>query len=147
MATAGDDMANAGARTSALAGVRVVIVEDEAMLALALEDTLGEMGCHVVGAANRLVSALPLVADAAFDLAILDVNLNGSRIDDVADAVIARGIPLIFATGYRESGVPARQRGWPIVNKPYTTEDLERAMTAALSKKRRETGAAEGELG
>lgn len=78
---------------SALSGLRVIIVEDEAMLALALEDMVGYMGCEVVGTASRLATALDLVAETAFDLAILDVNLNGARVDEAADIVIARGIP------------------------------------------------------
>ncbi len=132
------DTTPAAPGASRLAGLRVVIVEDEAMLLLALEDMVASMGCQVVGTASRLASALDLVAEAAFDLAILDVNLNGARVDEAADIVIARGVPVVFATGYSGTGVTPCQREWPIVHKPYTQDDLALGMAEALARTRRD---------
>lgn len=119
---------------SRLAGLRVIIVEDEAMLALELTDMISELGCEVAGSATRLPSALDLAVNGFFDLAILDVNLNGVRVDEAADAIIARGKPVVFATGYNESGVAQHKSSWPIVNKPYSMADVEHAINAALDK-------------
>ena len=77
---------------------RVIAVEDEALVLLLLQDMLTELGCEIAGSATRLDSALRLAIDGEFDLAILDVNLHGKRIDPIADAIAGRGLPIIFVT-------------------------------------------------
>src|SRR5882762_9114716 len=85
---------------------RILVVEDELMIRMLLEDMLGELGYTVAAEAARVEEALEAAKNADFDLAILDVNLNGQPISPVADALVARGRPFVFATGYGEQGLP-----------------------------------------
>jgi len=84
---------------------RILVVEDEVMIAMLLEDMPGELGYTVAAEAARIDEALEATKNAEFDLAILDANLNGQPVSPVADALVARGTPFVFATGYGE--VPA----------------------------------------
>lgn len=121
-------------RKSPLLGCRVVIVEDEAMVALALADILTGMGCVVVGTAARFDAAMDLIETTDFDVALLDVNLGGVRVDPIARRVIERGLPVIFVTGYGEEAFAADLKGWPVVNKPYLQPDIGIALGEACSK-------------
>ncbi len=105
------------------AGVRVIIVEDEALLALDMEDQLEEAGCIVVGTAARLEQALDLARTAEFDVALLDMNLAGERIEPVAELIAARGLPIIFVTGYGQRTLPPGIAA-PVLDKPCTAEKL-----------------------
>lgn len=111
-------------------GLKVIAVEDEAMVLLLLQEMLAEMGHDVVGSASRLEAALRLATEGTFDLAILDVNLCGKRIDPVADVVAGRGLPIVFATGYG-SAFPADRWSGQVLSKPYQPEGLQRALDAA----------------
>src|SRR5712664_4761796 len=81
---------------------RILVVEDEPMILMLLEDMLGELGYTVAAEAARIEEALEATKNADFDLAILDANLNGQPVSPVADALVARGTPFVFATGYGE---------------------------------------------
>jgi CheY-like chemotaxis protein len=116
---------------TALRGTRVLVVEDEPLLSMTLQDMLDELECEVVGTAARLEPALSLASELAFDIAVLDINLGGRRIDPVAEAIAARALPFIFVTGYGQEGVP-RHLAVPVVEKPYETGDLQRALLRAL---------------
>jgi CheY-like chemotaxis protein len=105
---------------------RVLIVEDEIIVALFLEDMLGEFGYEVAGVASRLDDAMGRPPD--YDAAVLDVHLNGRNVFDFADALAARGTPFVFATGYGERGIPERHRGRPVLQKPFQPIDLKRAL-------------------
>jgi CheY-like chemotaxis protein len=119
----------------ALRGRRVLVVEDEAMIAMLVEDMLADLGCVVVGPANRLEEAMELLAaDAAVDVALLDVNLAGQPVFTLADALRARRIPAIFATGYGEVGLRDVDRGAPVLHKPFRASDLAGALAEALRK-------------
>ena len=111
---------------------RVLIVEDEALLALLLEDMLTEIGCDLAGAASTIEEGLKLAASVEADAAILDVNVGGTAVYPVAETLAARGIPVIFSTGYGAASLPARWREQQIVDKPFLTDDLRAALTAAL---------------
>ena len=117
-------------------GLRVLIVEDESLVSMLIEDTLADIGCTVVGVASRLDEALRKVSSLAFDLAILDVNLNGSETSPVAEALGKRGTPFILATGYGPGGIPESFKGAPILAKPFGQSDLERVLAAALASAR-----------
>lgn len=114
-----------------LKGKRILVVEDEALIAVMVEDMLSEMGSAVVGPAATIEQALALAHAEALDGAVLDVNVRGERIDPVAEALAARGVPMLFATGYGEvrlaSGAPAI-----VIDKPYTQEKLARGLAAAM---------------
>ncbi len=103
-------------------GARLILVEDEALLALDMQDMLEEMGCLVVGMAGRLDDALVL-AETDFDLALLDMNLGGARIDPVAQRIAARGIPIIFVTGYGQRTLPPGIAA-PVLDKPCSPDAL-----------------------
>lgn len=113
----------------ALTGKRVLVVEDEPIVAMVAEDLLETLGAHVVGVACHITDAVALASSADIDLALLDVNLNGERSDAVADVLRARSIPFVFATGYGTSGVDATFAA-PVVEKPYVLRDIEAALSA-----------------
>jgi CheY-like chemotaxis protein len=116
---------------SALHGTNVFVVEDESLVLFNLEDILTELGCIVVGPAMRLEQARQLVETATeVDVAILDVNLGGQPVFAVAEALRARGVKIIFATGYGREGLPEEWRAFPVLLKPYTAEDVGQALRA-----------------
>jgi CheY-like chemotaxis protein len=124
---------------NSLSGLRVLIVEDESMVTMLLEDTLAEFGCTVVGVASRVNEAVSKVSSLAFDVVILDVNLNGDRSDPVAEALAMRGIPYLFVTGYGAGGVPEPFQDAPILAKPFHRSELERALAALAGSLHRPT--------
>jgi CheY-like chemotaxis protein len=79
---------------------RILVVEDEPMIRMLLEDMLGELGYTIAAEAARIEEALEATKNADFDLAILDADLNGQPASPVADALVTRGTPFVFATGY-----------------------------------------------
>jgi len=105
-------------------GLKVFVVEDEAMIRMMVADMLDELGHTIAAEAGTLDQALQLAQSAEFDLAILDVNLNGKVITPVAELIRARGRPIIFATGYGSEGVPEEFRGLPALQKPFRLEVL-----------------------
>ncbi|MFN3275375.1 MAG: response regulator [Paracoccus sp. (in: a-proteobacteria)] len=115
------------------AAKRVLIVEDEALLALHLEDMLSELGHEVVGQAGRFDAAMQLARDGDFDFAILDVNVSGTKSFPIADILHERGIPFAFATGYGADGLSEKYRAFPILQKPYAQHDLERTIEQVCS--------------
>lgn len=121
---------------SDLHGLNVLVVEDESLVLFNLEDTLTELGCLIVGPAMRLRQAEELAASAAeVDVAILDVNLGGAPVFPVAERLVARGVRIIFATGYGREGLPEEWRSYPVLMKPYTAEDVEQTLRGLLAEK------------
>lgn len=108
--------------------LRVLIVEDESMIAMLMEDMVAELGHEVTATAGRLDEAARLATEGLFDFAILDVNLNGERTYGLADALKARGIPFVFATGYGTSGLNQNWKNAPTLQKPFQSRDLDRVM-------------------
>ena len=115
-----------------LAGRRILIVEDEAMIALLIEDVLTDLGSTVVGPAARLDEALALARSAEVDLAALDLNLAGDPVYPVAEALAQRGIPFVFMTGYGQLGIAERWRGRPSIAKPFRPTQLASFLREAL---------------
>ena len=116
----------------ALKDVRVLIVEDEALVAMLLEDMLEDLGCVLAGAASNLDQAVEAAGGLELDVAILDMNLAGKPVLPVAEALAARSKPFIFATGYGEGGVPEEWRGRPTLQKPFSMRDVEEALKLAV---------------
>jgi CheY-like chemotaxis protein len=85
---------------------RVFLVEDEALIRLMLAEMIEELGHQIVAEAGSIESAQPLAETAAFDIAILDVNIGGYYIDKVAQTIVRRGLPFIFVTGYAKAAMP-----------------------------------------
>ena len=122
--------------SAALTGLRLLVVEDEMMVAMMVEDLLTDMGCVVVDVAGTLARGLELAADPrlALDGAVLDVNLGGDKVYPIADALAARGVPFIFATGYGIAGIAEDFSHIPALAKPYNPGALERMLSAALDR-------------
>ena len=120
------------------AGLRVLIVEDEAVIAAYVEEILRELHCVVVGVAATLADALKLAGEADINAAILDVKLGQDFAHPVADTLAARRMPFVVSTGYPEppQGFPSA----PLINKPFSTRDLEQALATCFSQ----PGAAKG---
>ena len=114
----------------ALKPVRILIVEDEMLLAMNIEEMLLEHGYEVAGIAGRLGPALALAREGGFDAAMLDVNLAGEMSFPVADLLAERGIPFLFATGYGLQGLEERYRGRPVLQKPFRATELRKALEA-----------------
>jgi CheY-like chemotaxis protein len=116
-----------------VAARRILIVEDEMMIAMMVEDFLVDLGWDVVGIASTLDQALAMVRDADIDAALLDVNLNGRDTFGAAAILRERQIPFVFATGYGARGIDDRFRDVPTLTKPYQLDQLEGALRQALA--------------
>jgi CheY-like chemotaxis protein len=115
--------------------VSVLVAEDEFLLAMEVEALLSGAGWTVVGPASTLASALKLARASDCDCAVLDVNLRGERVDEVADILAARGIPFVFTTGYGRDHIPALYRGnAAVITKPFQGPQLIQALTELLGE-------------
>lgn len=115
-----------------VAGLRVLIVEDEAIIAMTAEDMLDEIGCVTAGVAATLAEAEAAVSRGGFDVALLDINLNGVDSLPVAARLTAAGRPFVFTTGYGAGGRDSRYDHVPLVTKPYQPKDLAEAIAQAM---------------
>lgn len=107
-----------------LAGCRVLVVEDEALVAMMIEDVLQDLGCIIIGPASRLETAFRLANDEAPDIALLDVSVTGGKIFPVADMLLERGVPFALASGYGNWALPENLRNQPRLTKPFTPAQL-----------------------
>lgn len=116
-----------------LSGRRVLLVEDEALVAMLLETILEDMGCVPVGPASTVEDGLAMAADATpLDAALLDVNVAGRQVFPIAEALKDRGVPFVFSTGYGEGGLPDEWRGHATVQKPFTEAAIREALMKAM---------------
>ena len=114
------------------AGCSVFLVEDEVMIRMMVADMLEELGYSVAAEAGEINEAVKLAQSTEFDLAILDVNVNGKVITPVAELIKARNRPFIFATGYGSSGLPEEYRDRPALQKPFQLETLAQVIDSTL---------------
>jgi CheY-like chemotaxis protein len=103
---------------------RVLLVEDEMLVIWLLEDMLADLGCAVVGPASCVNQALAMIDAEAIDVAVLDINLNGQMSYPVADALVARGVPFVFSTGYDKDTLPNSYQCFPVLQKPFHRAEL-----------------------
>ena len=115
----------------ALSGKRVLVVEDESLVSMLIEEFLEDIGCTVAGVAGRLEEAAKLAATLAVDLAVLDINLDGTPSYAIAETLGQRGIPFVLATGYGGTALPAALQSAHVLTKPFTKDQLEAALAAA----------------
>lgn len=113
------------------AGLKVFVVEDETIVAMLLEQMLEELECEVAGVAGQLSQAAELARSIDADVAILDLNLSGQRVDPVAAILAEREVPFIFASGYGEDGLSPEWRGRPVLPKPFRLDQLKDALESA----------------
>jgi CheY-like chemotaxis protein len=114
-----------------LQGLRILVVEDNFLVAELARDMLADWGCEIVGPVPRLDQALSVAAETALDGALLDINLAGEYSFPVATLLQERGVPFMFLTGYGDSGlIPPAFRQVPCLGKPFDPDAL--AAAAAL---------------
>ncbi|SFZ82456.1 Response regulator receiver domain-containing protein [Devosia enhydra] len=119
--------------TSVLHGRRILIVEDDVLLALELEDMLQEAGCEVVGPVAQLKTALDVIDANPLDAALMDLNLRGELSYPAIDALRQRGVPVIVASGYAElPSVRQKLDGMPLLGKPYDLERIRATLEGML---------------
>ncbi len=112
-------------------GMRVLVVEDEAIVSMLLEEFLEELGCEITGTASRFDDALEKAGSLTLDLALLDVNLAGQLSYPVAEILLGRGVPVVFSTGYGAGALPEALHGVTVLSKPFRHNQLAAAMQAA----------------
>jgi DNA-binding response OmpR family regulator len=115
---------------------RVLVAEDEFVIALEVEDVLRRAGYEVVGPAATPEDAARLATEEPLDAAVLDVELRGGRVFPAAEALARRGVPFVFLTGYEPVMLPANLRGRPLLAKPFATARLPAALAAAVREQR-----------
>jgi CheY-like chemotaxis protein len=120
-----------------LVGSRVLIVEDDPIIAMTQTMTLEGAGCVVLGPAPGIDQAILMIDAQSVDLALLDINLDGEKVYPVADALAKRGVPFVFLTGYGSEMLPPAHRGQRCLTKPCDEDDLLRALREVLHSKRR----------
>jgi DNA-binding response OmpR family regulator len=113
-------------------GGSVFLVEDEVMIRMMVADMLDELGYSIAAEAGEINEAIRLAQSTDFDIAILDVNVNGKVISPVASVIEARNRPFIFATGYGAQGLPEEYRNRPALQKPFQMETLAKMITSTL---------------
>lgn len=109
--------------------LRVLVVEDEAMVAMLLEDMLADLGHTVVATAGRMDRAMKLAMELSIDLAIVDVNLNGVHTYPLASILASRHVPFVFATGYGAGGLEEEWKDTTVLQKPFQESDLADAIS------------------
>jgi len=126
---------------TSITGLSVLLVEDEFLIAIDAQDMLQEMGAAAVEVAGTFEEAERLIAEKQFDLAVLDVNLNGRMSFPLAEKLLGAGTPVLFGTGYSlmSRPMPGYERG-VCVSKPYTAQTLKQGLLAALAAKGADAG-------
>ena len=116
-----------------LSGKRVLVVEDEMLVAMQIEDMLSDLGCTSITVAGTIETALDQIDGGKFDLATLDLNLNATRSLPVAEALGSRRIPYALATGYSAKGIEEALADCPILRKPYSFQQFKEVIRKLLS--------------
>jgi len=115
-----------------VAGLKILVVEDEAIVSFLLEDMLIELGCAEIWLAGSVAQALALLRDKAPDLALLDVSLAGELAYPVAERLVQLQIPFVFATGYGRKGIASEWQSRLVIQKPFDQETLVLALAEAI---------------
>jgi CheY-like chemotaxis protein len=116
---------NGGASKPVMPGNRLLLVEDEALTGMMMSDMLTELGFDVIGPFGRVADAMAALKREDFHAAVLDVNLDGEVVYPVADAVVERGLPFVFVTGYSPEGIDRRFAQVPVLQKPIERQMLQ----------------------
>src|SRR4051812_15863112 len=111
---------------------RVLVVEDEALIAMLVEDMIHDSGGEMIGSAGKLTDAVDLARTAQADVALLDLNLGGALAYPVADVLRQRGVPIVFTSGYGSAALIQRFQDCPILDKPFDQNSLEQAIGTVL---------------
>lgn len=114
------------------AGIRVLLVEDETLVALMIEDMIDDIGAMRIGTASTIDEAMMTLESAQPDIAVLDINVGGEQVFPVCERLADLGIPFVFSTGYGQHGVPEQWQASPVLQKPYTAPQLANALACCL---------------
>jgi len=117
-----------------LASPRILVVEDEMTVAMLIEDMVNELSYEISAVVPRLEDAMRLLDSDDFDVAMLDVHLNGKTVFPFAEELDKRGIPYLFATAYGGRGIPEPFQGHPVLEKPFGPLELGRALGALTGR-------------
>ena len=119
----------------------VLVVEDEPLVAMAIADCVTDLGCQVLGPVGDLHQALRIVCTHKFDAALLDANLGGKKVDELANSLARAAIPFAFVTGYGRDILPEAFRHVTVLTKPYDDDELKQVIREMVaSKVRRHSG-------
>jgi CheY-like chemotaxis protein len=116
--------------TDAPRTLKILIVEDEAIIAMLMEDMVAELGHSVAATTGRIDEATKLAQKADFDFAVLDLSLDGVRTYSIAEMLAARNVPFVFATGYGSAGLDPEWKQRMTLQKPFQSHDLARVIRA-----------------
>jgi CheY-like chemotaxis protein len=117
-----------------LQDLRVLVVEDESLVAMLVEEYLTDFGCAPPCSVSRVGKALKTLKSTEIDAAVLDVNVAGESVAPIAEALEERGVPFIFASGYGRSGVDERWASKPVLQKPFSAKELQAALIACVKR-------------
>lgn len=115
------------------AGTRVLLVEDETLVALMIEDMIDDIGAMLIATVSTIGEAMATLESARPDIAMLDINVGGDQVFPVCERLAELGIPFVFSTGYGEHGVPPQWRASPVLQKPYSASQLADALARCLT--------------
>ena len=113
-----------------LKGRKILVIEDSPVVGPFTADLLSDLGCEVVGPAPNMAAARELVEAGGFDAALVDIHIRGERVFNLCEMLEARDIPFVFTSGYADRNMPEKWEDRPRVQKPYTLEQIEKALTA-----------------
>ena len=117
-----------------LQDLRVLVVEDESLVAMLIEEYLTDFGCAPACSVSRVGKALKVLKNTEIDAAVLDVNVAGESVAPIAEALEQRGVPFIFASGYGRSGVDERWSNRPVLQKPFSAKELQAALIDCVKR-------------
>jgi CheY-like chemotaxis protein len=116
-----------------LSGRRILLVEDSPVVGPFTVDILADLGCEVVGPAPNMAQARELIEDGLFDAALMDVHIRGERVFPLCEMLDARNVPFVFTSGYADWTMPDKWNDRPRLQKPYTVDQVEHALTDLLT--------------
>ncbi len=116
-----------------LAGIKVLVIEDEPLISMFIEDLLSDLGCETVAIAANLTDATHKAAEVDCDIIMLDVNLSGKQTFGLAESLFEKHMPFIFSTGYGNPGIPSHLQYVPVLQKPFKDSELKEKLEFALA--------------
>ena len=119
-----------------LAGIRVLVIEDEPLISMYIEDSLSDLGCETVATAANLTDAIHKASAVLCDIIMLDVNLSGKQTFGLAESLFEKHMPFIFSTGYGNPGIPLHLQYVPVLQKPFKDSELKEKLEFALAAAR-----------
>jgi CheY-like chemotaxis protein len=126
------DQQSSGASAAALKGRRILVIEDSPVVGPFTADLLEDLGCTVVGPAPNLATARELIEEQDFDAALVDLHIRGERVFGLCEMLEAKDVPFILTSGYADWQMPDKLRDRPRLQKPYTIDQVQEALSAVL---------------